>query len=137
MRKKLILALLLMTLLVFSTLPRIYASTNLSFTLVSPPFTFENYNGDYVLIKLPGFINIGMQDEYLLPRKNIKILIPNGAKFVSYRISEIKKTELSGIYRIPTGENPISEDGRIYKLNEKIKDISTPLELTEIENERG
>ena len=137
MRKKLILALLLMTLLVFSTLPRIYASTNLSFTLVSPSFTFENYNGDYVLIKLPGFINIGMQDEYLLPRKNIKILIPNGAKFVSYRISEIKKTELSGIYRIPTGENPISEDGRIYKLNEKIKCISTPLELTEIENERG
>lgn len=137
MRKKIILILLLMILLIFSFLPKIYASTSLSFTLVSPSFSFENYNDDYVLIKLPGFINVGTKDEYLIPRKNIKILIPNGAKLIAYRISEVKKTELPGVYKIPTGESPISEEGETYKLNQKPKEIHTPLHLTGIENERG
>ena len=138
MKRKSILSLIIVVILLFFFYsPKIYASTELTFKLSSPPFTLKEYKDNCVLPILPGFINIGTKNNYLLPRKNIKVLIPNGTSFVSYRIKEVKKIELPGAYRVPLGENPVSENGYVFKDSEEPKHVLTPLKLIGTENERG
>lgn len=137
MRKKIIINLGLILILIFTLLPRVYAYTNLNFSVVSPYFTLKNLKDGYTLFELPGFINVGTKNQYLIPRKNIKVLIPNGSELVSYKITRVKKRELNGTYKLPVGENPINESGEAFKANEVPNKILSPLNLVGMENERG